>query len=206
MAPHASIRNVRHWDVQYRARQLPWETGRPSTELKRVLAEHWVEPGTAVELGAGTGTNAVWLAGRGWDVTAVELSPRAIRQARRRAAAAGVYVRFLVGDLTDPWLLRGPFDFFFDRGCYHAVRLTDAQGYHRTLERITRPGTLGLVLMGNAREPEEDVGPPVVSRKEIQEKWTRLFDIIQLREFRFDSPGSEAKRYLGWSCLVRRKA
>jgi SAM-dependent methyltransferase len=206
MAPNASIRKAAHWDVQYRANRLPWETGQPSTELKRVLRELSVRPGKAVELGCGTGTNAVWLAGQGWEVTAVDLSVQAIRKARRRAAEAGVRVQFLVGDLTDPLLLQGPFNFFFDRGCYHAVRQADAAGYHRTLKRITRPGTPGLVLMGNAEEPEEKTGPPVVSRQEIYEEWAGHFGILSLRPFRFDPRRPGERRYLGWSCLVRRRA
>src|SRR5205807_10254810 len=102
-------------------------------------------------------------------------------------------------------LLCGPYDFFFDRGCYHAVRLADPDAYLRTLARVTRPGALGLALLGNDREPEDASGPPVVGEDAIRREWGRLFDIEQLREFRFDPERPGAKRYLGWSCLLRRR-
>jgi SAM-dependent methyltransferase len=203
MTANPAVLDVEHWDAQYRARRLPWDTGRPSTELWRVLGEQAVRPGRAVELGCGTGASAVWLARRGFDVTGIDLSPSAIRRARQRAARAGVRVHFRAADLTAPGVLRGPYDFFFDGGCYHAVRLAAGPAYLRALARATRPGALGLVLLGNAAEPEDADGPPVVSEREIRAEWGRPFEILQLRPFRFDARKG-AKRYLGWSCLVRR--
>jgi SAM-dependent methyltransferase len=194
------------WDESYRTGATPWDTGRPSPELQRVLAETALAPGRAVELGCGTGTNAVWLVQQGFDVTGMDLSPLAIERARQRAAEAGVRVRFLVGDiLHPPEELAGPFDFFFDRGCYHAVRREDVQAYLQTLRNLTQPGSVGLVLTGNAREPH-DPGPPVVSEEEIRAELGSVFEIAQLREFYFDSPEAEAAgmRFLAWSCLLRR--
>src|SRR5437764_1299806 len=110
--------DTEHWDERYRKDEAPWDTGRPSSELRRVLAEDKIGPGRAVELGCGTGTNAVWLARQGFDVTGVDISPLAIERAEARATAAGVRSLFLVADLRDPPPgLAGPFDFFFDRGC-----------------------------------------------------------------------------------------
>jgi SAM-dependent methyltransferase len=205
MRPNAAVLNAEHWDAQYRAEYLPWETGRPSTELRRVVAQHAIRPCRAVELGCGTGASAVWLARRGFEVTGIDLSRSAIRRARERAARAGVWVRFRAADLTAPGVLRGPYDFFFDCGCYHAVRLSDAAAYLRALAAATLPGALGLVLLGNAAEPEDETGPPVVTEREIRAEWgARPFQIVQLRPFRFDARKG-AKRYLGWSCLVRRQ-
>src|SRR5262249_29166992 len=163
----------------YRKGETPWDTGRPSSELVRVLAEEGIKPGKAVELGCGTGTNAVWLATQGFEVTTLDLSPLAVEQARRRAEGAGVGGDFLVGDvLSPPGELAGPFDFVFDRGCYHVVRREDVGAYLRTLESLTRPGTLALVLTGNAREPH-DPGPPVVSEEEIRAELGSVFVVVQ---------------------------
>lgn len=192
-----------HWNERYRTGDIPWDTGHPSLELQRVLVEEKVAPCRAIELGCGTGTNAVWLAQQGFEMTAVDISPLALDHARQRAAAAGVSVRFLAADLLAPPDLGGPFDFFFDRGCYHVVRRTDVDGYLRTLQSITQPGTLGLVLAGNAREAHQP-GPPVVTEEEIRGELGRLFDIRWLREFRFDQVEAVGVRFLGWSCLVQR--
>src|SRR5262245_52578478 len=156
------------WDERYEKGDTPWETGRPSSELQRVVAESSIRPCRALELGCGTGASAVWLAQEGFDVTALDLSSGAIERAQQHADEAGVCVRFLVADVLDPPPeLAGPFDFFFDRGCYHVVRREDVAAYLKTLHRLTWPGSLGLVLAGNAREPHEP-GPPTVSEEQIR--------------------------------------
>src|SRR5438477_8901711 len=126
-----NISEIEHWENRYRTGERPpWDTGRVSAELVRRLAQYPIPPGRAIELGCGTGVNAVWLAQQGFEVTAVDLSPLAIERAQQRAEAAGVRVRFLTADLLHPpEELAGPFDFFFDRGCYHVVRRADVQAY-----------------------------------------------------------------------------
>jgi SAM-dependent methyltransferase len=197
--------DVAHWERRYREGDSPWDTGRPSTELQRVLAEDEIAPCRCIELGCGTGTNAVWLAQQGFDVTAVDISPLAIDRARGRAAAARVAVRWLVADVLDPPNLGAPYRFFFDRGCYHVVRRGDVQSFLHTLDRITEPETLGLVLTGNAREPH-DPGPPVVDEESLRQELGQLFRIVWLREFRFDSAPGSGESFLAWSCLLRREA
>src|SRR5690242_10320902 len=102
--------DVARWNERYEKGDTPWETGQPSSELQRVVAEVSIKPCRAVELGCGTGASAVWLAQQGFDVTAIDLSGLAIEQARRRADEAGVRVNFLVADvLHPPAELVGPF-------------------------------------------------------------------------------------------------
>jgi SAM-dependent methyltransferase len=197
--------DLTRWEERYEKGDTPWDTGQPSSELQRVVAEVPITTRRAIELGCGTGANAVWLAQQHFDVTAVDLSPLAIERAQQRAAAGGVSVRFLVADvLCPPDELVGPFDFLFDRGCYHAVRREDVAAYLETIRRLTRPGALGLVLAGNAREPH-DPGPPVVTEEQIRAELGSVFDIVRLREFRFDQVEEVGRQFLGWSCLMRRR-
>ena len=114
-------------------------------------------------------------------------------------------VKLLVADvLSPPPEVAGPFEFFLDRGCYHVVRRENVAGYLATLRRLTQPGTLGLVLAGNAREPH-DPGPPVVSEEQLRAEFGELFEVVRLREFRFDQVEAVGVRFLGWSCLLRRR-
>jgi methyl halide transferase len=193
------------WDVHYQSDRPPWETGRPSEELQRVVAERGIAPCRVIDLGCGTGINAIWLARRGFDVTAVDLSPLAIEKARKRASEAKAAVRFVVADvlaLPDGF---GTFPFFFDRGCYHAVRRQDPHAYLRTLLRVTEPGSFGLVLAGNARDPHPPgQGPAVVSAEQIHAELGSAFDVLDLREFHFDQVEGDGTRFLAWSCFLRR--
>ncbi len=193
------------WDAHYQTGKPPWETGQPSTELGRVIREQRIQPCRVVELGCGSGINAVWLAQQGFDVTAVDFSGLAIQKAQQRAAAAHVAIRFQQVDVLDVPDDLGQFPFFFDRGCYHAVRRGGVQAYLRTLERITVAGSIGLVLAGNAKDPHEPgQGPPVVSEAELRAELGTLFDIIALREFFFDQIEGDGMRFLAWSAVLRR--
>ena len=193
------------WEERYKAGNTPWDTGQPSKELQRTIREAGIQPSRAIELGCGTGTNAIWLAQQGFEVTAVDFSALALEKARQKATEAGVRVQFLEADVLNPSAIRKRFPYFFDRGCYHVVRRIDVDKFLATLERITDPGALGLILTGNAREPH-DPGPPVVSETELRSELGRLFEIVRLREFRFDQVEEVGVRFLGWSCLVRRPA
>ena len=84
----------RDWNTRYVEGDLPWDSGLASRELRRVLDETGIAPCRALELGCGTGTNAIELARRGFDVTAVDCAPRALEIAQRKATAAGVTVNW----------------------------------------------------------------------------------------------------------------
>jgi methyl halide transferase len=196
---------MEHWDSRYRAGDLPWDTGRPSAELIRRLQQNPVKPCRAIEFGCGTGSNAVWLALQGFDVTGIDISPLAIAAANDRAKHAGVSVRFLCADVTEMPDLGPPFEFFFDRGCYHAVRRVGATAFLKALEKATEPGAIGIVLTGNSKE-ERKPGPPVVSEQTIRDELGRSFEILSLEEFRFDQDEADGHRHLGWSVLLRKHA
>jgi SAM-dependent methyltransferase len=199
-----TMSELARWEERYRSGDTPWDTAQPSSELQRVVATENIRPCPVIELGCGTGTNAIWLAKQGFDVTAVDLSTLAINRARERAAEQQVKPDFLCADVLNlPDL--GSYDFFFDRGCYHVVRRIDVHTYQRTLRQVTHPGTLGLVLAGNAREPHKP-GPPVVDEREIRSELGPVCEIVWLREFRFDQVEEGGVRFLAWSCLLRRRA
>jgi methyl halide transferase len=191
------------WDARYAEGTIPWDSGLASRELRRLLDETAIELGRALELGCGSGTNAVFLAERGFAVTAVDLSPRAIERAKRRAADAGVAIEFHVADATGWNAEVEPFDLVFDRGCYHCVRTLNLYGYLATLRRVTRPGTRAILLTGNADAPDT-CGPPTVDLEEIGRELGPLFEVEQVRRFHFEDPGG-VEGPLGWSILGRRR-
>lgn len=192
------------WNESYRDGFLPWDTGRPSTELQRVVTESAIQPCRALEIGCGTGTNCVWLAQQGFTVTGVDVAPLAIEKATERAQAAGLQAEFLIADVLALPELGGPFGFFFDRGCYHAVRRSNPNDYAPAVARLLASGARGLILAGNAREPHEP-GPPVVSEEQLRQELGQAFEILDLHEFRFDEAPGVPVQFLGWSCLVQKR-
>jgi SAM-dependent methyltransferase len=171
--------------------------------LQRVV-RNTIPPCRALELGCGTGTNCVWLAQQGFEVTGIDLAPLAVERADQRARSAGVKAQFLVADVLQLPDLERPFAFFLDRGCYHAVRRTAPERYAPAVARQLSSGGRGLILAGNAREPH-DPGPPVVTEEQIRDELGLAFQILDLHEFRFDESPGVPQRFLGWSCLVEKR-
>lgn len=187
---------------RYATGQIPWDSGAPSGELVRVLEAGIVTGKKVLELGCGTGTDAVEMARRGFEVVAVDFVEQAIEAARVKARDAKVQMVFRVADIVKDDL-GGPYDFVFDRGVYHVVRRENLAAFQELLRRVTRPGSLWLSLAGNAKEEREE-GPPVVSEQEIRAELEPLFEIVDLREFRFATNKPDMQP-LGWSILMRRK-
>lgn len=194
----------RDWNERYRAGTTPWDSRIPSRELARVLAEETIPAGTALELGCGTGTNAIYLARSGFQVTGVDVSAVALSTARQVAAEAEVTIDFQLRDLSQPLTDLPRFDFVFDRGCYHCVRKINVSALLDNLARCTRPGSRMLVLTGNSRS-EGEQGPPQLSEAELREDFGSLFQIDWIREFHFEDAGN-IEGPLGWSTLLTRRS
>jgi len=94
------------WDERYSTSELIW-TGRANQFVEAHLAD--LDPGTAIDLGAGEGRNAVWLATRGWTATAVDFSQVGLDKADQLAAEHGVEINTVRADATT-WQPDAPVD------------------------------------------------------------------------------------------------
>ena len=96
------------WNRWYTENDLSWA---PASSSVRAML-NGLAPGRALDLGAGDGRNAVWLAGRGWHVTAMDFSAAALDIGRGRAFAEGVtdLITWSVADVTTCAPVRGSLD------------------------------------------------------------------------------------------------
>jgi SAM-dependent methyltransferase len=135
--------------VLYRLGFAPWE--------RRNVAEQWrplfdgplaMEPGRALDVGSGSGRDAVHLAGRGWQVTAIEFVDKALDRARRRAADEGVEVRWVKGDVGQLGTLglEPGYSLLYDFGCIQGLPDSARQGAAAGLTELAAPGARLLLL------------------------------------------------------------
>ena len=203
--PKAPTISADDWQRRYLAGDAPWDSGLVSRELRQLVdSGELAPPGLAIELGCGTGTNAVYLAQQGFTVTAVDFAAEAVERAQARARAAAVDVRFVCGDATKLDDVAGPFDLVFDRACYHCVRRAgQLSDYVKTVERLTRPGARLFILAGNP-DAGEAGGPPKVRGAELVGDFERSFRLERLTAFRFEDAAGVAGP-LGWSAMFVRR-
>lgn len=206
--PHGSegVRMLRKWDSAYWGDRIPgWELARPSKELEMAVANRTIRPGRTLVLGCGSGINAVYLAQKGFDVTAVDVAPTALVIGKQRADKANVKVKWLLTDvLAMPDL--GTFDFIFDRGCYHWVRKYDVEGFIEMTRQVSHDNTHFMVIAGNANESRH-YGPPRVEEIQIVSEFSNVWDFVWLKEIRLGAIklNPEGGTPLAWSILLRRK-
>lgn len=137
------------WDRVYREtplEALPWELGRPRQLLVELVEGGRVKPGKALDICCGAGTNAVYLAQKGFTVTGVDISPTAVGVAREKAEMAEVKIRFLVKNFLNLPFRDEEFDFVFDMGCFHHVHPQDRPAYINGVNRVLREGGLYFLV------------------------------------------------------------
>jgi SAM-dependent methyltransferase len=106
----------------YRLGLTPWEQDEPEEALAAlVTGPAALTPGRALDVGCGTGTDAIFCARNGWQVTGIDDVPLALKRARVKAMAAGVEVRFVQADVTraGPERVGAGYQLLIDMGCLH---------------------------------------------------------------------------------------
>ena len=130
------------WDARYQEKDGAMWSGRPNGRL--VAEVSGLAPGRALDVGCGEGADAIWLAGQGWEVTAVDVSSVAVDRARDAAARAGVTVEWLAGDALALALPEGAFDLVSLQ--YPALPKAAGDAAVRRLLATVRPGGLLLAV------------------------------------------------------------
>ena len=143
------------WDERYRTRELVW-TAEPNRFLVAEVAG--LGPGRALDFAAGEGRNAVWLAGRGWRVTAVDYSEIGMAKARELADARGVEVETVVADATRP--LPGAPQFDLVVVAYLQLPEPDRGAALRNAAAAVAPGGTLLVIAHDESNLEVGYGGP----------------------------------------------
>ena len=154
-APHGSAPDHAHrehageghgdaaqWDARYSESVESMWSGRPNGRLVAEVGD--LTPGRALDVGSGEGADAIWLAQRGWTVTAIDISDVAVSRAREAAESAGVSVEWITGDALQAPLPARSFDLMSLQ--YPALPKAAGEPAVRALLETVRPGGLLLAV------------------------------------------------------------
>lgn len=192
------------WDQHYIEGELPWDSGIPDSHLCKVVEQYGIKPGKALEIGCGTGTNTIWLAQQGFEMTGMDISPTAIAQAEAKVIAAGVKCRLIVGDFLVDRVPKGPFEFVYDRGVLHVFdEAVDRAHFAQRIADLLVPQGMWHSLIGSTDGPPRDTGPPRRSANEIVAAVEPHFEILELRSTTFDNDRHSHAR--AWVLVARRR-
>ncbi|MGE2715957.1 class I SAM-dependent methyltransferase [Mycolicibacterium litorale] len=141
---------VEFWEQHYGAKDRVW-SGRVNVRLAEIVEP--LPPGRVLDLGCGEGADAIWLARRGWQVVAVDVSPTALARAAEDAAAAGVAerIRFEQHDLPDTFP-EGRFDLVSAQFFHSPLDVDRTAALRRAADAVTAGGL--LVIVDHGATPE----------------------------------------------------
>ncbi|HEV2231002.1 MAG TPA: class I SAM-dependent methyltransferase [Thermoplasmata archaeon] len=154
---------VRGWKSTYEKtpyRDLPWFSPTPYPWVREVARTGGFRGGgRLLDVGCGAGTNSLFLARSGFEVSGIDLAPGAVRAADQRARRARLSIDFRVGDALQLPFPKGRFDGAIDVGCFHTLPIDLRADYARELARVLRKGAR-YALSWVAREYTRNFGPP----------------------------------------------
>jgi ubiquinone/menaquinone biosynthesis C-methylase UbiE len=149
-----------------------------------------------LDVGCGTGENALYLAGNGFSVIGVDLSSRAITAARTKAAERKLKVEFRVGNALSLDFKDNVFDNVIDSGLFHTFTDNDRPMFAREIARVIVLRGRYFMLCFSGDEPIGWGGPRRVTREEIETTFHPLFKINYIKDeyfaTRFHKNGGKA--------------
>ncbi len=176
-----------------------WDSGVTPPEVVEAFSSGDIPPGTALDLGCGTGTNVIYMAQSGRQAIGLDFAPEAIRKAQRKAQQAGVAdrVQFRVGDVTRLAEMDLPaISFALDMGCFHGL---SAEGRRRYVEGLAALMPAGGRAMLYALDPNTEGGMKFgVTPETVKEVFGAYFEIVR------EEKGNFRERESTWFWMVRR--
>jgi SAM-dependent methyltransferase len=188
-----------------------WERRMPPPALVQ-LVEGGTAPGRALDLGCGTGTDSIYLTEHGWEVTGVDMVPKALAMARLKAAAADVHPHFVEGDVTrlQDFGIDGGYNLLFDFGCFHTLPADRRDAYVESVSAAAAPGAT-LLLFGFRRPPRLAPVQAGLTAEEVRQRFTeRGWEIITAEPVGADEIEAVGRRvntasFEAWRYRLRRR-
>ncbi|MCK5292235.1 MAG: methyltransferase domain-containing protein [Thermoplasmata archaeon] len=163
----------------------PWDVGHPQTEYIS-LQENGEIKGSVLDIGCGTGENALLMAEKGDPVCGIDSSPRAIKKAQAKAKERGVEIDFRVWDAFDLEKLDRQFDTVIDSGLFHAFEEEDHPALVKSIRSALKTSGTYFILCFSVKETREK-GPRRITEEEIQSDFNEGWNINYIKDARFDS-------------------
>lgn len=178
-----SSRHEKGWDEVYHHRNqksLPWELGKPRDGLVKIVEKGIVVPDRALDLCCGVGTNPIFLAKKGFEVIALDISDKAVEIAKNKSSMEGVEILFLVADYLHLPLLGEKFNFIFDFGCFHHVNPKKRTNFIEGIYNVLKSNGVFLLTCFSNRNGE---AWNHFTRDQLKHIFHDFFKIISIKHF-----------------------
>ncbi len=163
--------------------QPPWEAGHAQRALVQIAPRLH---GSILDVGCGTGDNAIYFAQQGHEVYGIDFVPEVIAQARSKAQELGSCARFLVQDVLALEPLPMQFDNVIDCGLLHVLSDPDRRKYVASLASVLKPGGCLYLMCFSDKEPP-GAGPRRISPAELRELFDTPWQLRSIDDVQFET-------------------
>jgi ubiquinone/menaquinone biosynthesis C-methylase UbiE len=180
---------------------MPWELGKPRKSLVELVETERIKPCKTLDLCCGAGTNPLYLAKQGFDVTAIDISDGAVKLSKKRAHEEKLEINLLVGSFLAVPFEDKMFDFVFDMGCFHHVETQNRTSFIRGVHRVLKPkGMYFLTCFSGKNGPAWNH----FTRRQIIKLFVDRFSIEWIRHVS-SLEGDNVKRYFYQALMEKGK-
>jgi ubiquinone/menaquinone biosynthesis C-methylase UbiE len=178
----------------------PWDIGRPQREFVK-LADSGKIRGRVIDVGCGTGENAMMFASKGFNILGVDSAPLAIAKAKAKAKERSSAAEFMEADALDLPSLKRTFDTATDCGLFHTFSDGERVKYAKSLGGVLNPGGSYFMLCFSDKEPADWGGPRRVTKEEIYGTFRDGWKVESIVPARFEAFHLEEGGY-AWLATV----
>ena len=194
----------KNWNLRYLNSDTPWEDSKPKYGLKDIFSRYCQRGTRVLEIGCGLGTNAHFLAKLGYNVSAIDISQKAIELASNKFVHKNL--EFLCQDFSNAEFKR-KFDVVFDKGCMHSY--TQQESYNKFAESVSRVLTedgVWINISGNADNPDNLEKRrldeyPRMSLTAIALAIEPFFEIQEIKNTRY----GEEVNFMAWTGVFKKR-
>jgi cyclopropane fatty-acyl-phospholipid synthase-like methyltransferase len=173
------------FDSAYKGGPPPWDIGRSQREFIDLVKRGEIT-GSVLDIGCGTGENALFFAQEGHEVWGIDSTPLAIQKAKEKAAERGLQAHFLVLDALHLTGLNRKFSTVTDSGLFHTLSDEDRPVFVENLAAVLSPAGKYFMLCFSDLEPA-GYGPRRITHAEIRSTFRDGWTINYIRPATFES-------------------
>ncbi|MDQ1279531.1 MAG: hypothetical protein QG670_793 [Thermoproteota archaeon] len=196
MSDNSEKEVAEEWDALYRRYapdRLPWERGKPDTNLIESVEKGIVEKGRVLDVCSGLGTQGIYLAEQGFEVYGIDISPTAVSFSKKRCERKGLICNLTIGDASNLKFPAGFFTLVFDRGCFHSIRPERREAFINGVHRVLKKnGKYHMTCFSYKNGPAQNH----FTKQDIKRQFSTQFQILSIKEEVVEDNGSKIYFYI----------
>lgn len=158
-----------YFNLSYKFGFAEWDVNRAQPDLIGLVKQGKLNGQTILDIGCGSGDNAIYLATQGFSVTGIDYAAKGIQLAKMRAEKVRQKINFYVADAFSLNQFDKQFDIVIDYGLYHNIPLEKIDLYLTNVKRVLKPNGQFIIQSFGESSPKSKFGPRQVTELELRQ-------------------------------------